>query len=123
MKKFDLNRNILDVSGNVMTVAQLQRRVMPTVDATSDQEKVAATFASIAYPAIENQRGRQMTDSDVKLAFSTLKKINAAVVAQTIVELEDDEAALVVAVFGNQVISIRAQFIAMSEELNPVATN
>jgi len=82
MKKFDLNRNILDVSGNVMTVAQLQRRVMPTVDATSDQEKVAATFASIAYPAIENQRGRQMTDSDVKLAFSTLKKINAAVVAQ-----------------------------------------
>jgi hypothetical protein len=121
MKKLDLNRSIKSVSGTVLTVADLQRRIAPGVQVNEAQEQAQATMSVIAFSTIENQRGKYITDDQVKDSFSALKKIDAGATAKTIIEVEDSEFELVNAAFENQVISVRAQFLEMVEELNPAA--
>ena len=120
MKKVDLNRQVHDVAGNQVTVATLQRRIAPGVQPNQAQELTPATYAMIAFSAIENQRGKQISDEQVKISYSTLKKINDGIAGKTTsIDLEDAEYLLVEAAFESQVVSIRAPYIEMVEELNP----
>jgi len=118
MKKLNLNINITNVAGKPVSVAQLQRRIAPGTQTTASQESTVATMATIAFSAIEGQRGKQITDDQVKIAYSTLQKINTGITSNAPISLEDEEYALVEASFINQVVSIRAPFIAMVEALN-----
>ena len=120
MKTVDLNRTIVDVAGNPVSIANIRRMLAPGIQTTPGQEAATATYASIAFPAINNQRGRQLTNDQVNLSYSTLKKVNDGVTAVSVIVLEDAEFAIMENVFTNMPIDTRAPFIAMIEELNPI---
>lgn len=120
MKKLDLNRKVTDIAGNEVSVANLQRRLAPGSQPNSSLESTVATFAVIAFSTLENQRGRQLSDAQVKTIYALLKKINSSIVSNSMLDVDDAEYEIVSSVFENQVISIREPFLSMVDELNSV---